>query len=169
MADEEKKEITLASSELFHTPGIIKYAQCAFMGGDRVQAMDMLILGYGLPEAVAEGILDLSITTRVEGDKVIVEVPSGMIPEGWDPTATTAARQAAIKVADAEAKARREAEAQAKPESNHNATLATVYEIAEEHGWNDSQTLLHVITWFNECHDRRMIHSLLDYLDKIDD
>jgi hypothetical protein len=52
----EPRKIRLHSSELFNTPGMLRYAQNAFRSPtkkDREVALKMLVHGYGLPRFVA--------------------------------------------------------------------------------------------------------------------
>ena len=73
----EPRKIRLHSSELFHTPGMLRYAENAFRSPtkkDREVALKMLVDGYGLPRFVAWGLLDGCIPYEVEGDCVVFEV-----------------------------------------------------------------------------------------------
>ena len=73
----EPRRIRLHSSELFHTPGLIRFARHAFRSPakkDREVAIDMLVNGYGLPRFVAWGLLDGCIPYAVEGGCVVFEV-----------------------------------------------------------------------------------------------
>ena len=73
----EPRKIRLLSSEMFHTPGMLRHAENAFRSPDkkdREVAIRMLMDGYGLPRFVAWGLLDGCFPYEVEGECVVFEV-----------------------------------------------------------------------------------------------
>jgi hypothetical protein len=71
------RKICLQSSEMFNTPGMLRYARNAFRSPDKMDrevAIRMLVDGYGLPRFVAWGLLDGCIPHTIEGESVLFDV-----------------------------------------------------------------------------------------------
>jgi hypothetical protein len=89
----------LHSSEMCHTPGMLRFARHAFKSTSRKErevAIEMLVNGYGLPRIVAWGLLDGCIPYTIEGECVVFEVDTA--PLG----ARTSARDALRAFTDEE-------------------------------------------------------------------
>lgn len=74
-------ELSLKSAPFVGAPGFIAWAKVVWKGphaNDRKVVKRALGEGWGLKPEIAEGILDGSLASRVEGDKVIVTVPDGV-------------------------------------------------------------------------------------------
>src|SRR4051794_13325935 len=88
----EPRKFRLTSTQLFHTPGLMRYAECAFRTGrsrkERDWAINMLVEGYSLPRFVAWGLLDgcIPYTVRDAGVEFVVSTaPTYLEPKAKAP------------------------------------------------------------------------------------
>jgi len=78
-------QITLESSSMIHTPGILRWAKAGYPGSrgkSRAAIVQAVSDGYHLPRRVAIGLLTGKIPYRVEGDKVVFTAD---VPSRWKP------------------------------------------------------------------------------------
>ena len=76
-------EVSLTSSKLIHTPGVLNWAKAGFKGGtasDKSKFVNILVQGYKLPAAIARGLLDGTIPHVVKGENVVFRA---RFPKGW--------------------------------------------------------------------------------------
>ena len=65
-----KNNYRLTSTEMIYTPGIIRLAQAMFLT-DAPAAVRIIREGYGLPNAIAEGLASGYLAYEVEGETVV--------------------------------------------------------------------------------------------------
>lgn len=67
------KRFKLASSAMFHTPGMVKWAQSGYRGRDRKVMVEVFVKGYGLKPEVVADLLSGAVPYRVTDDAAGVE------------------------------------------------------------------------------------------------
>lgn len=66
--------LRLLSSGLVHTPGIIRWAECAYRTGDPEMAVTVMVDGYKLKPEFARQLLAGEIEYTVNGENVEIDV-----------------------------------------------------------------------------------------------
>jgi len=65
----------LQSTPMIHAPGLIRYAQAVYSGGQKKLARQIINSWHGLPPGLVERILSKRVEVAIDGDACLITAP----------------------------------------------------------------------------------------------